>query len=366
MIFSEILYGTLDPMRCIHPCPSCLDNRRCQVGAVCRYWRQCLLEHPALWRVIDIQLYKYDPSKAPQILDRITRCVQRSGACLLDIRITLDSSYHTESRRDHFYSIVDAITGHDGDGNVLRRWTRFILDGRHLSYAPLSLLGHLSLRLASHAPALRELDFWGCHMQLPGTSQHLKLTTLRLSDCKITFETTVQRLPELRLRGYEFSTVTPNGSASTISIYSPWLRLLSSILRLTHLYLLKISLAPVNLSSEPIILANLIHLEMTSSPPSYFLPCVHCPKLRHLTFDAPILAPGLLKIAYLMRRAPQFARIPIIGFKSWPINDDCFVLKYLSELMDSSSGLQEMWVGLGRLWERKRMQKIWSQRSYTW
>ena len=95
-------------------------------------------------------------------------------------------------------------------------------------------------------------------MKLPGTSQHPRLTALRLSHCKITLETHLQRLRGLRLDGHKLITLTPGGITSTTLIYSSWLRLLNSTPQLTHLYLSYFALFPLNLSFEPITLANLI------------------------------------------------------------------------------------------------------------
>ena len=318
--------------------PSCLDNRRCQVGAVCRYWRQCLLENHALWRVIDIQKYTHDSNKAPQILDSITCCVQRSGACLLDIWMTLDSSYGTESGTEGFHSIIDAIIGQDGGGNVLGRWRRFVFDGRQFPDAPTPWLEYLSLRLASPAPELQELEFQRCNIKLPGTSQHPKLTTLRLSRCDITLETTLQSLRSLYLDSYETLDSTLYTSSKEFSF---WLRFLNSTPLLTHLHLLHYHPSPPSLSKH-INLANLTYLDIGAYPLDFLLH-IRCPKLEHLTCNASHHPLPILVLLQFLYNAPRYGRILIVGFKGRGIELSCSALSEILEDMVSSSVLQEVW-----------------------
>ena len=328
-------------MGCIHSFPSCLDNRRYQVGAVCRYWRQCLLEHPTLWRVIDIQMGKHDPKKAPQILDRITRCVQRSGAYLLDIRITLDSSCGTGSGKEVFHSIIDAITGGDGDSNVLGRWRRFVFDGRLFPDAPTPWLKHLSLCLASPAPELQELEFQRCNIKLPSTSQHPKLTTLRLSRCDITLETTLQSLRTLYLDSYD----TFGSTAWTkVGEYSFWLRFLNTTPLLAHLHLSHYTSCPPTWGSEPVNLANLTYLDISVYPLDFLL-LIRCPKLEHLTFNTSSHPLPIRVLLHFLYNAPRYGRIPIIGFKGREIELNSTLLSGILKNMVSSSVLQEVWVG---------------------
>jgi F-box-like len=340
MIFSEIIYGILDPMDSLDSYPFYLDNSRYQVGAVCRYWRRCLLANRALWRVIDIKRYRYSLDKAPPILDRIVRCIQRSGMCPLDIWLKFDSSYGTDSGREQFYSIVDAITGQDGDGSVLRRWRRFVLDGRDLPNAPVQLLDHLSSCLASPAPELEVIEFQRCDMNLPDTSQHPKLTTLRLSRCAVTLTTSLQSLRSLYLEGHH----TLNFGSSPLETES-WFRLLDSTPLLTHLHLSQLGRCVSDMSQEPITLANLTHLEMDTPPRLYFLRHLHCPKLRRFTFHTGINPSCTRAIIQLLRQAPQFVGIPIIGFKSSWIQEDEILLLVLSQPTNLFAGLQEIWVG---------------------
>jgi hypothetical protein len=53
----------------------------------------------------------------------------------------------------------------------------------------------------------------------------------------------------------------------------------------------------------------------------------------------------MLSVLELVRQAPQFAGVPVIGYKSSEVQKDEALLTLLSQNIGSFTGLQEIWIG---------------------